>query len=351
MSKRLASIGLPFAFYTMSVSSKNAMNALFSDRDSPLYRLDLSPHVRCFEIAFIPQSDLELQIKDRIAYFFPRLEKVRFKFTLGVTSYGGALQASLSEDSLFRAVHSAPNNSFQLFLSQLQPKVFEWVSPEHDGLYVVRVCPMLRSLFCSWSLSSIHLDGICLVEQPNLTTWNFALLAERVHIRGPLSNADLVILDGLQSRRDSRICRLLILEESSELELQAATPNSLQKEVPLLTYGNTLVTLINWTATKRRALKSSFNRPSTVQHGTTFQQKMSALLIDGRTLEFSISLVGSIVCMMLFSLFLFFLSHRSRNPLYRCLCLDGSQIHWENSYRDFFSLTWYPDRSLMLHPT
>ncbi|KDR75679.1 hypothetical protein GALMADRAFT_248293 [Galerina marginata CBS 339.88] len=188
------------------------------------------------------------------------------------------LEASLSENTLYRTIQWESNTSWQRFLSHLLPQRFEWISPDGQDVHLVGVCPMLRSLFTSWTtLSSIHLEGICLVGQPNLTTWNISLLAERVHIQGYFADTQSIVLVGLQKTKDSTVCRLLTFENSS-------VPDNYPKDfvfedVLVLAYGNTMVTLKNWSRKSRR------NGPPSISDWTAIAISCNVCKCFGRVTE------------------------------------------------------------------
>ncbi|KAF9553026.1 hypothetical protein CPC08DRAFT_754441 [Agrocybe pediades] len=349
--KRLAAIGLPFVLRTMSVSSPEAWNRLISDGGSPVYKLELSRLVQYFEVAFIPRDGLRLQIEDHVLLFFPELDTLRFKFTLGVPIHLGInLQKSLVEDFLSRAMEWAPNNSLALFLSQLRPKKFEWLPPDSRSLHVLTLCPMLRAMFSSWSsLSLVYLNGILLLDQPNLTTWTFALLAERVHVRGRLAEIDAFILDGLRRMADSRKCSLLAFEESSRGGENLV--GRVDKGVPVLTYGNTLVTLINWTPSQRKAFKVAFNHPELSPSFPTPGQKPVTIhtLLEDCLLKYFVSppFQGFVMWLTVLPLFILLFAHHN----YQHTFIDGTLSDRDHPFNDHLHLPWYPERSFMVHPT
>lgn len=357
LNKRLAVLALPFSFRTISLSSPSTLSGLILSPESPLYNPYLGTHVQCLELCYIPRTFELLEVDNTLANSLPNLVTIRFKFSMGVLMNSGlAIQPSISQDVLLTSIRFCSNAFLRRFLSQLRPRRFEWVSPEAERFYLVGVSPMLRSLLHSWeSLSYIYLEGICLIEQPNLASWHVSLLANRVHIKAPFSKAGPTFLAGLQQLRDSNICALLLLEESSPENVFSGR-SAYQGDVPVLTYGNTMVSLKHWSTANRRKLKSRVARRSShstgthrrIPRGQPFSKRSPPLLVTVLFLVLFF-LVG--LCMIRFTLTKWSKGTYTfgQSGLLWMICHDGSFLA-EVICTSETSL-WFPDRSLMLHPT
>jgi len=256
INKRLSTLALPRSLQTVSVRSPEILLRIISAPLSPFYSKDLGIHVRCFELGVIPRDYEILESDDVLSISLPNLNTLRFRFTLGVSIKSGEqVQTLLSEDTLGRATRCKSNGSWLRFLSQFHPQRFEWISDDPSTMHLVGVYRDFRSVFSSWaSLTSIFLDGICLVEQSTLTSWCLSAPAERVHIKGAFSRSKTLLLDGLRTFRDSTTCRALTLESfppdnGSSLEILSA--------VPLLTFGNTMVSVQGWNSENRQHFLAS----------------------------------------------------------------------------------------------
>ncbi|KJA28919.1 hypothetical protein HYPSUDRAFT_627337 [Hypholoma sublateritium FD-334 SS-4] len=252
VNKRLSTVALEVVLHTISVKTPDDLLRLTSAPLSPLYLERLGKFVHCFELGFFKQDHQLVGIHYDIPLALPNLDAVRFRFTLGVPIDAGAtMRALLSEDTMCRAMRTASDCSWLRFLSQFNPRKFEWISDEPQKLYLVGVYTELRLLLeQSWSsLTSISLEGICFVEQRDLDTWTPAFLAERVHIRGvPIANTSF--LRGLSNIRDSNRCHYLLLEamkaeEGSQVLLQ-------ESKIPIVAFGHMLVAIRGWNTDTRR---------------------------------------------------------------------------------------------------
>ena len=255
INKRLSTLALPLSLQTVSVRSPETLVRIISAPLSPFYSKDLGIHVRCFELGVIPRDYEILESDDVISISLPNLSTLRFRFTLGVSiASGEQVQTLLSEDTLDRATRCKSNGSWLRFLSQFHPQRFEWISDDPSGIRLVGVYRDFRSVFSSWtSLTSIFLDGICLVEQSTLTSWSLSAPAERVHIKGAFPRSKSLLLDGLRTFRDLTMCRSLILE--SFPPDNGSSPET--SAVPLLTFGNTMVSVQGWNSENRQQFLAS----------------------------------------------------------------------------------------------
>lgn len=264
VNKRLSVLALPIVLHTVSAKSIDALSHLVSVPLSPLYLERLGQHIHCFEIAF-SITDYELMgIHHDIPLAVPNLDTMRFRFTSGVrTNTGENDIALLSEDTLCSAMKPAANGDWLNFLSQFKPKKFEWISNDSEDLHFVGMYTQLRLLFESWSsLTFIYLDGICLVEQPDLATWTPAFLAERIHIRG-VSIVDSSFLAGLVNVRLSTPCRFLLLE-APDPEGGSLLVNR-QTMAPIITCGAIMIALKGWDpANRQKFVDSLTHQPQSV---------------------------------------------------------------------------------------
>lgn len=276
----------------------------------------------------------------------------------------------MTEDTLFRSFRETPSSSLYRFLAQLRPQRFEWVSSERHDIYLVGVYPKLRHLFHSWStLSTIYLEGICLVEQSSLATWNIALFADRVHIKGAFSSTEPIFLEGLRRMKDSKRCRLLLLEESWSTD--QCSQEMTTEQVAALTYGNTLVSLKHWSALNRRRLKacatgrtlppcvfrsftnkvSRIGQPAPSPARSTVEFVLLVSLCAILCILHAIGPHHSLMGRMHLSLFDIFGGpyEFKIGSIYWIICGDGSYLG--ERYCSSDSSLWLPDRSLMFHPT
>lgn len=360
LNKRLAVLALPFALHTISLSSPASLSNLILHPESPLYNPYLGIHVQCLEFCYVPRTFEHLEVDNKMTDSLPNLGTIRFKFSMGVLVKPGLkIHPFISQDVLLTSTRFPSDAFFPRLLSQLHPERFEWVSPESDHLYLVGVYPMFRSLFNAWgTLSYIYLEGICLIEQPNLISWRVLLLANRVHIKAPFSKAGPTFLEGLQKMRDSDLCALLLLEESSpeNIVLHNETAYHGLGDIPVLTYGTTMVSLKHWSTANRQRLKSRVVGRSS--QATCTQKPL--------TLEKPSARRGPPLLVWLLLPLLFFVAGLSliRFPLTEIskgtsifrhsgflwmICRDGAYLA-EAICASETSL-WFPDRSLMLHPT
>jgi len=256
INKRLSTLAVPRSFQTVSVRSPESLLCSISAPLSPFHSKDLGVHVRCFELGVIPRDYEILESDDVLSISLPNMNTLRFCFTLGVSIKAGEqVQTLLSEDTLDRATRCKSNGSWLRFLSQFHPQRFEWISNDPSSMHLVGVYRDFRSVFSSWaSLTSIFLDGICLVEQSTLTSWCLSAPAERVHIKGDFSMSKTLLLDGLRTFRDSITCRTLTLESFPP---DNGSSHETLSAVPLLTFGNTTVTVQGWNSENRQRFLAS----------------------------------------------------------------------------------------------
>ncbi len=248
VNKRLSLVALEVIFHTISVKTFDGLLRLLSVPLSPLYLERLGKHVHCFELGFFLQDYQLVGVHYDIPLALPNLDSVRFRFTHGVPIDAGAnMHALLCEDTMGRALRAASDHSWLRFLSEFNPRKFEWISDEAHTLHLVGLYAELRFLLDrSWnSLTSVFLEGICFVEQSGLDTWAPTFLAERVHIRGaPIANTSF--LRGISRAHGSTRCRYLLLEamgveEGAQVSLQ-------EPATPSLVFGPMLVAVKGWNA-------------------------------------------------------------------------------------------------------
>lgn len=273
VNKRLSTVALEVVLHTISVKTPDDLLRLISAPLSPLYLERMGKHVHCFELGFFKQDHQLVGIHYDIPLALPNLDAVRFRFTLGVPIDAGAtINARLSEDTMCRAMQTASDNSWLRFLSQFDPRKFEWISDEPEKMHLVGVYTELRRLLDqSWSsLTSISLEGICFVEQRDLATWTPAFPAERVHIRGfPIANTSF--LRGLSNVRDSSRCHYLLLEA---LKAEEGSQVSLQEcRVPIVAFGPMLVAIRGWNADTRQKFVANVTEKPQSLDISTFELK------------------------------------------------------------------------------
>ncbi|KIM40300.1 hypothetical protein M413DRAFT_446478 [Hebeloma cylindrosporum] len=253
INKRLSMLALPHTLRTVSVRSPESLLRIISAPLSPFYAKGLGVHVRCFELGITPRDYEILESDDVLSISLPNLDTLRFRFTLGVSIESGEqVQTLLSEDTLGRATQCKSNGSWLRFLSQFHPQKFEWISNDTSNMHLVGLYRDFRSVFLS--LTSIFLDGICLVEQSTLTSWCLSVPAERVHIKGPFSKSKMLLLDGLRNFRGSTTCRALTLESFPP---DSGSSHETSSAVPLLTFGNTTVSTLGWNSENRQRFLAS----------------------------------------------------------------------------------------------
>lgn len=256
INKRLSTLALPHSLQTVSVRSPEILLRIISAPFSPFYNKDLGIHIRCFELGVIPRDYEILERDEVLAISLPNLNTLRFRFTLGISiNSGEQVLTLLSEDTLGRATRCKSNGSWLRFLSQFHPQRFEWISNDPSSMHLVGVYRDFRSVLSSWaSLTSIFLEGICLVEQSTLTSWCLSAPAERVHIKGDFSRSKTPLLDGLRTFRDSITCRALTLESFPP---DTGSSHETSSAVPLLTFGNTTVSVQGWNSENRQQFLAS----------------------------------------------------------------------------------------------
>ena len=273
VNKRLSLVALGVILYTISVKTFDGLLRLLSVPLSPLYLERLGKHVHCFELGFFLQDYQLVGVHYDIPLAVPNLDSVRFRFTLGVPIDAGAnMHALLCEDTMGRALRAASDHSWLRFLSEFNPRKFEWISDEPHTLHLVGLYAELRFLLDkSWSsLTSVSLEGICFVEQSGLDTWAPSFLAERVHIRGaPITNN--TFLRGLSRAHGATRCRYLLLEALGAEEGVQVSPQ--EPAIPILVFGPMLVAVKGWNADTCREFVSYLTLQLEVIHAEVNELK------------------------------------------------------------------------------
>lgn len=158
------------------------------------------------------------------------------------------MQALLSADYLRRAANGRSNASWFKFLCRLRPQRFEWITDDPTHLRLVPIPFEYRKLFDIWAPSIVLLDGICPVQQSDLSTWGPLFLAKRTHIRGRFHTSHFYFLSGFPHLRPG--CEVLVLQKTS-----SSNSNGLPgKAMPTLVFGAMLIQLIDWTKEDRDSL-------------------------------------------------------------------------------------------------
>ncbi|KAF9451538.1 hypothetical protein P691DRAFT_757250 [Macrolepiota fuliginosa MF-IS2] len=254
VSRRLARLALPLTLHTLAICSPEALECLVKSPEGPLFNGDLSRHVLCLEIRFAPHDFVI--ISEGLPRMCPNLIVVRFRFDLGVdpTKLPGEdiFQRVLTHDSVFAEKRRQSYQTWLQFLSNFNPKKFEWVSSDHRTLRLVGVHSHLRQLLASWKdLELIFLDGICLLED-NEKQWRVWLPTKTVAIRGPFYDGTLNFLYKVARIQASPSCQLLMLESCDNAhEMQQIFAHGIPA-VSLL--DNTLVTTVGWAYSERDSL-------------------------------------------------------------------------------------------------
>ncbi|KAF5321783.1 hypothetical protein D9619_001980 [Psilocybe cf. subviscida] len=253
VNKKLATMALPALMHTIHIDSPAVLARLVRLPLSPLYHAPWVSLVRCLQFSFNPDHYVLQESITSRQIILPQINTVRFKYTQGTPirehDSDETIQALLSTDYLRRAANSRSNTSWLAYLSGLRPKRFEWITDDPTHLRLVPIPAQYRKLFDIWGPSAVLLDGICPVQQSDLSTWAPLFLAKRTHIRGRLHTSHFYFLSGFPHLRPG--CEVLVLEKNP-----SSDPSGLPgKAMSTLIFGTMLIQLIDWTKEDRHLLK------------------------------------------------------------------------------------------------
>jgi hypothetical protein len=253
VNRKLAAMALPALMHTVNIDSPALLARLVRLPLSPLYHAPWTPLVRCLQFSFIPDHYVLQESITSRRIILPNINTMRFKYAQGTPirerDSDETTQTLLSTDYLRRAANDRSNSSWFTFLSGLRPQRFEWISDDPAHLRLVPVPSQYRKLFDIWAPSTVLLDGICPVQQSDLSTWTPLFLARRTHIRGRFHTSHFYFLSGFPHLRPG--CELLVLQKDSS----SASSGPPGRPASTLIFGTMLIQLIDWTKEDQDILK------------------------------------------------------------------------------------------------